>query len=695
MNVNDMTVREAAELYISKGLQVVPLQAKDKDCYFDGWKEKPFKPKHFHPEDNIGIKSMGGIVDIDLDSDEVVVVADLFLPKTGAIYGRKSKPKSHRIYRCEEIKTPTALKDLCAPGTDHKSSLIEIRVNHQSMAPPSIHPEGEKVEWEGELGEIPIVDPTILIRAVRLVATAALVLRWYPAKGNRHAWTMSLSGVMRHLGITKEEALKTFSLIILITDDDEPADRTRAVKDTYAKGEDVGIAAEKALVDEMGKGQEFVKTLRKIWGSEGKDHRGFITNKDGKVIPNNQQNVKMALEKLKIDYYYDEFSMKRMIRRQLPTGADSKTKDKKYGGWNSLEDVLLDRLWLEIDERFHFQPSFVFYTRVIMDLIRQKPKHPVKEYLKSLKWDKKPRLDKWLVEYSDATDSKYARAIGSIVLIAAVRRVRQPGCKFDEMIILESDQGKNKSTMLTTLIPKLGWISDDLPLGAGAKEVIERTAGIWIVEAAELHGRQRDAERLKSFLSRRVDGPVRQAYGRLSIEVPRQFIIVGTVNPNQYLKDSTGNRRYWPIDVGLFDLKKVKENRDQLWAEAAFREAERESIRLPVELWGEAAVEQEARRGEDPWEGLISEHYTEDRDWRVTASDPWEVLDIPPDRRTEQGQARINRIMLQFGFRKMTVRTKSRTSKRIVSKGWGRNVRGPQGSLPLSRKRDADGGSEE
>jgi predicted P-loop ATPase len=142
-----------------------------------------------------------------------------------------------------------------------------------------------------------------------------------------------------------------------------------------------------------------------------------------------------------------------------------------------------------------------------------------------------------------------------------------------------------------------------------SKQVIERTTGKWIIEASELHGnRGREAEQLKAFLSRQIDGPVRLAYARLPISVPRQFVIIGTTNTSVgYLKDATGGRRFWPVRVQRFDVDAILRDRDQIWAEAAEREATGESIRLDSDLWEAAGQQQEQRRAADPWEDDIEE----------------------------------------------------------------------------------------
>ena len=148
------------------------------------------------------------------------------------------------------------------------------------------------------------------------------------------------------------------------------------------------------------------------------------------------------------------------------------------------------------------------------------------------------------------------------------------------------------------MCPDEAWFSDDLPLGVDSKQTIERTAGKWLIEASELQGYgKREAELLKGWLSRAVDGPCRLAYARLPVEAPRQFVVIGTTNKlTGYLKDSTGNRRFWPVRVDRFDVAALRRDRDQLWAEAAVRERAGESIRLDPSLYKAAGLEQEARR---------------------------------------------------------------------------------------------------
>ena len=367
------------------------------------------------------------------------------------------------------------------------------------------------------------------------------------------------------------------------------------------------------------------------------------------IIADSQFNVELALAKLQVELSYDAFALK--ARVQSP----------EYDG--ALDDAICRNLRFEIDRRFHFRSTKEFLTDFLGTLADQNTRHPVKEFFDRLQWDGQPRLDRWLIDHAGSPDTEFVRTVSAIVLIAVVRRVRQPGCKYDELLTLENPlQGTGKSSLLATICPRPEWFSDDLPLGVDSKQVIERTVGKLIIEAADLHGfKQRNAEELKSFLSRQVDGPVRLAYGRLATEVPRQFVIAGTTNyGNSYLTDSTGNRRFWGIPVKVVNLETLKRDRDQLWAEAAYREAAGESVRLPERLWSDAAANQEERRAVDPWKEQLVDHF-ESQDSPIDlytveylpVRKVWAALGADKAIWTNNTHAdRVTRIMTEFGFKK-------------------------------------------
>ena len=230
---------------------------------------------------------------------------------------------------------------------------------------------------------------------------------------------------------------------------------------------------------------------------------------------------------------------------------------------------------------------------------------PILEYLDALKWDGTPRIDTWLIKYASVADTPLNRAIGRIVLIAQVRRARHPGCKFDQIPVLEGPEGTEKSTLLQELAGGPAYFSDQTILGCDDREVQEKLNGVWIFEIAELANvAKAEVEHVKAFASRTEDR-ARPAYGRALVSRPRRCIPWGTTNNQEYLRSQTGNRRFWPLLTGHIELEAFRRDRDQFLAEAAHEEAKGASIVLPKHLWGDAATEQEKRRESDPWEDLL------------------------------------------------------------------------------------------
>jgi predicted P-loop ATPase len=335
---------------------------------------------------------------------------------------------------------------------------------------------------------------------------------------------------------------------------------------------------------------------------------------------------------------------------------------KGLDGHSVLDDPAMDKLWLLVEERFRFLTTNPFFRAVVTEAARRNSFHPVRDYLEGLKWDGVQRLDDWLVTYGGAEDTLYVRAVGAITLIAAVRRVRKPGCKFDEMLVLEGEQGTLKSTLLRTMCVRDDWFCDDLPLTSDGKKVIEQARGKWIVEAADMSGlRRTDVEHLKAMLSRQSDR-ARLAYGRLTSEAPRQFIIVGTTNDEIYLKDITGNRRFWPVKLTKIDVSALARDRDQLWAEAAAREAKGESIRLDPSLWSQAAEEQEERAIADPWLETLRDAIGE-LNGKILAADAWLIVGMPPERRTQEHNGRLGKAMRELGFERKPLQFDGRKQK--------------------------------
>lgn len=232
----------------------------------------------------------------------------------------------------------------------------------------------------------------------------------------------------------------------------------------------------------------------------------------------------------------------------------------------------------------------------------------VQDYINGLQWDGTPRLDTLFIDFLGAADTEYNRAVCRKSFTAAIARAMTPGCKFDNMLILAGPQGIGKSTLLDKM--SLGWFNDSIRTFEG-KEASELLQGVWLIEVAELDAfRKTDIARIKQFLSLRADR-YRAAYGRHVRETPRCCVFFGTCNEVEFLQDTTGNRRFWPVDVGEIPHSKTvwKDLTDdyirQVWAEAKTRWQAGESLYLSGTVEAEAKVKQEEHREASAREGLI------------------------------------------------------------------------------------------
>jgi len=195
-----------------------------------------------------------------------------------------------------------------------------------------------------------------------------------------------------------------------------------------------------------------------------------------------------------------------------------------------------------------YEPTKELVIDAIKTLCWENCFNPVTDYLDELEWDRKPRLDRWLTVYCGADDTPLNCAIGRKVLIAAVRRARSPGCKFDYIVVLEGKQGIGKSSALRILAGK--YFTDTSIIGTDSKRQQENVQGVWIYELAELVGLNKtEVREVKTFASQTHD-KARKPYDRDVSNVPRKCIFVATTNDDKYLRDTTGNRRWWPVKIG-------------------------------------------------------------------------------------------------------------------------------------------------
>ena len=234
----------------------------------------------------------------------------------------------------------------------------------------------------------------------------------------------------------------------------------------------------------------------------------------------------------------------------------------------------------------------------------------VQNYINRLSWDGVPRLDRLFIDYLGAEDNDYNRLVCRKMFTAAIARAMTPGCKFDNMVILCGPQGLGKSTLIDRM--SRGWYNDSIRTFEG-KDASELLQGVWLVEVAELDAfRRTDVARIKQFLSLRADR-YRAAYGRNVKELPRCCVFFGTCNQMDFLQDTTGNRRFLPVDVGVAPHPKTVWNDltdaevDQVWAEAKTRWQVGEALFLTGELEQEAQEKQEQHREAAAQEGVIAE----------------------------------------------------------------------------------------
>lgn len=207
--------------------------------------------------------------------------------------------------------------------------------------------------------------------------------------------------------------------------------------------------------------------------------------------------------------------------------------------------------------------------RAAIDIVgRKNAFHPVRNYLSGLKWDGAPRVELLFIDYMGSPDDPYTRAVARLMMTAAVARVFEPGIKFDFAIILQGLQGKRKSTFIQVLAKD--WFAELEGDFDDPKQMVEMMQGAWILEMPELGGFVRaDVRHIKAFVSRRSD-KVRLAYAKRAQEYHRQCIFIGSTNDDKFLKDDTGNRRFWPIrcTVDSIDTDRLEREVDQMWAEA-------------------------------------------------------------------------------------------------------------------------------
>lgn len=306
---------------------------------------------------------------------------------------------------------------------------------------------------------------------------------------------------------------------------------------------------------------------------------------------------------------YNEFSLvvEKLKAPPFPNG--------KTGEWDSTDDSLT-AIWLSrYNAVFKFSPATNLVAEAVETLAHEHKYHPVRNWFKTLQWDGTERLSCFPEDYLGTLRTEYTMRVFKWWMMGAVKRILQPGVKFDYCLVLCGPQGKKKSAVFEVLAGE--WFGET-ELDLSNKDSMSALRGKFIYEIAEMGALMRAEERRqKSFLSRRID-EYRPVYGRREIKAPRQVVFAGTTNEHEFNKDQTGGRRFWPLDVTVdeIELAAVAAVREQLWAEAVAL------VQAGEKYWPDA---EEQRQHFDP-----AQLRAEQSEALIDALHDWVYLQIQP-----------------------------------------------------------------
>lgn len=264
-------VRGWVQRYLERGWHPLPLKFAEKELRDKDGLKRTYALEDFTESDNVGLQlgsSRSGVA-IDFDASEITPdVVWRFLPASFG-WGRASKPLSQVLYKCG-IDKSLVLRDLGA--VKEKATLVEVRATHQSMVPPSVHPNSEDIMPVNPDLTATDLDPKVLLRAARLLATYALIIRYYPPSGARHYWGLHLVGFFRYLDLKQDEVTQLIQLSARTVSDPEIKDRLDVIRSTFARDDDDPIGGAKLLAENMDpeRGPKFIASLRSIWGDAGR-----------------------------------------------------------------------------------------------------------------------------------------------------------------------------------------------------------------------------------------------------------------------------------------------------------------------------------------------------------------------------------------------------------------------------------------
>lgn len=377
----------------------------------------------------------------------------------------------------------------------------------------------------------------------------------------------------------------------------------------------------------------------------------------------NPDNMVVFLEIIGCEVRYNAW----LERLEIKGGIDV---DLRWPDWTYVDDTAVAKLRMRaLRDKTRFKIGKDFTWEALTTLGHKNTIDPARERLRQLEkeWDGVPRLAIWLTAACGAACDPYHQAVSKNIIGGMVRRIRQPGCKHDFMPVFFGPQGTGKSTM-AAIIADMGqstlpeilkrsteWFSDEVMLGDASKELVLSLAGKCLIEIAEMGMRgSANPNHVKAMLSRQVDRG-RTAYARSITDRPRRNVFFGTVNDDEPLVDTTGNRRFLPVNVPHeCDLKWLSVHAAQLVGEAAALETAGHDFAIPRDVWGDAALHQENARSATDMEIMLGEWFTETTHSGpvsfITAADLVHLSNLSNWR---NGGATVTRgaIMKRMGFR--------------------------------------------
>lgn len=549
---------------LNLGFRLTPLNGKVP--MLPNWQNVDVAPEYFMSgvACNIGVVlDKSNLVDVDLDCAESVLIGAEYLPPTYS-FRRSDAPKpTHYLYICtekEDQKKTTRYNDPTQSGEG--STIIEYRLTGQTSIPPSIHPRTRTQLLYGPNPLAPQLAPSNLSEIAQMIASGAILAKHWPSSG--HEARLCLAGFLFQAGWEAEKALKFLRCVQMASNakfqkpDLNLSDVQAAISSTWNKEKDSKMSADLThhmpdqVVDVVKKWLK-IKIEKKIkFGKELPE--GILLNEKTGGIRKVFSNTKLLIEHF-YKPYYDTFKK----------GVYFQNREIEDEDYTSIREGLSRDFFYEIGK----------YD--IIDICRQVAReHQVdslQSYLVNLpKYEQPQSIIDYVVDQNilPAVNKPFAKIFLRRWLISGVARgISSRPVKVDNALALVGEQGTGKSTFFESLVPDASMFTESDTSFEHKDTLLKMHGGVWIVELAELASLRKDSqEKVKSFFTS-VEDKFRKPYGIESKTCTRRFIFGATTNESDFLRDPTGNRRFWPVEIdGPINVAWIRQHRDLIWAEA-------------------------------------------------------------------------------------------------------------------------------